>query len=248
MASIKGMAVIIYRLCLVGLTFISMASSSRKVGESKLPLHQEQDALSTHFLAIEHSFDQGATPEFSSRGVLSFRSNKQGYGMFTQHAPLTAGEKRKLKDLAQRGGIYRVRVPTLLEENAESSSKEFVSTFTKACAILESRLSEEITINVDQSGNVLGVSIVPLKGSCDHESAIESASLDYFNTTVSLSVTVAGPAPETQVYIQKMEEERLQKEKGKGQDNRSFFSKYWMYIVPVVLFVLLSSGGEQQRG
>ena len=32
--------------------------------------------------------------------------------------------------------------------------------------------------------------------------------------------------PETQVYVQRMEEEKVQKEKGSSADNRSFFAKY----------------------
>ena len=32
--------------------------------------------------------------------------------------------------------------------------------------------------------------------------------------------------PDTQAYIQKMDEEKRQKEGGKGQDNRSFIAKY----------------------
>ena len=33
---------------------------------------------------------------------------------------------------------------------------------------------------------------------------------------------------------------------GKGKDNRSFFAKYWMYIVPVVLVLMLSSQAEPE--
>ena len=33
-------------------------------------------------------------------------------------------------------------------------------------------------------------------------------------------------SPDTQTYIRKLEDERREKERGKGKDNRSFFAKY----------------------
>jgi len=41
---------------------------------------------------------------------------------------------------------------------------------------------------------------------------------------------VAEIRPETQAYIQKLEQEKLEKAKGQQADNRSFFAKYVSYI------------------
>ena len=60
------------------------------------------------------------------------------------------------------------------------------------CALVESRLSDHVTVHADQSGNVMGVSVLTLKGSCD-QIEMESTSLNYFNTTVSLEMTVSAP-------------------------------------------------------
>ena len=59
---------------------------------------------------------------------------------------------------------------------------------------------------------------------------------------------VAGPSPDTGSYIEKMEQEKLAKQRGETKDNRSFFAKYWMYIIPVVLVLAMSSGAEQGNG
>ncbi|XP_017494394.1 PREDICTED: ER membrane protein complex subunit 10-like, partial [Rhagoletis zephyria] len=46
--------------------------------------------------------------------------------------------------------------------------------------------------------------------------------------------------PETKTYLQRIEQERQEKLRGAKQDNRSFLAKYWMYIVPVVIFMVIS--------
>jgi len=53
--------------------------------------------------------------------------------------------------------------------------------------------------------------------------------------------------PETQAYIQKMEMEK-QQAKGQQVDNRSFFAKYWMYLVPLVIFMMLIQNVDPNAG
>jgi hypothetical protein len=48
-------------------------------------------------------------------------------------------------------------------------------------------------------------------------------------------------SPDTATYIQKIEKEREAKERGEVKDNRSILAKYWMYIVPVVILLMVSS-------
>lgn len=50
-------------------------------------------------------------------------------------------------------------------------------------------------------------------------------------------------SPDTASFVQKIEREREARDRGEVKDNRSFIGKYWMYIVPVVILVLLSGGG-----
>ena len=54
----------------------------------------------------------------------------------------------------------------------------------------------------------------------------------------------SGPVPDTQSFIKKMENDKAEKAAGKGNENKSFFAKYWMYIIPVVLVLMLGSQAE----
>lgn len=47
-------------------------------------------------------------------------------------------------------------------------------------------------------------------------------------------------SPDTASFIQKMDREREARDRGEVKDNRGFFAKYWIYIVPVAILLLLS--------
>lgn len=64
------------------------------------------------------------------------------------------------------------------------------------CAMVESQLSDVITLHTDVSGFLIGVSIVTLPGSCwgssESEEELEEQ-LELFNTTVSLVTPLNAP-------------------------------------------------------
>ena len=75
----------------------------------------------------------------------------------------------------------------------------------------------------------------------------DGASSGGFRSKVVVQHMEPGPQPDTAAFIQRMEQEKIAKERGETKDNRSFFAKYWMYIIPVVL-VLAMSGGNPEGG
>lgn len=193
-------------------------------------------------LSLEHSFDQGVDPVFTKRGTIVIKSMQTKRATFSQVAPLSAEDRRLLKASAQEDGIYRIRIP--MRETGEGTV--YVSTFTKACAIYESSLSETLLISVDQSGEVLGVSMATDKYCMGID--VPSANLTDWYTKVEISVSVAGPVPDTQSYIDKIKRDEREKAKGAQGDNRSFFSKYWMYIVPFVIMMFVMQSMDPQQG
>lgn len=54
--------------------------------------------------------------------------------------------------------------------------------------------------------------------------------------------------PDTATFIQKIEREREARDRGEVKDNRGFFAKYWMYIVPVAILVLVSGVTSPETG
>lgn len=75
---------------------------------------------------------------------------------------------------------------------------------------------------------------------CDSVSFSELDQFDEFSTVVSLKTIEQAPIPDTAGFIQKIEKEREARDRGETKDNRSFLSKYWMYIVPAGILLVIS--------
>ncbi|PSN45383.1 ER membrane protein complex subunit 10 [Blattella germanica] len=115
------------------------------------------------------------------------------------------------------------------------------------CSLAESHLSDILTVSLDHTGAVIAVSMSTSPAVCEgHYITLEN--LKHFNTTVFVKHMEQGPVPDTAAYIQKLEKEREARERGETKDNRSFLAKYWMYIVPVVIFVVLSGAANPEGG
>nr|CAG4646729.1 EOG090X0JXR [Macrothrix elegans] len=199
----------------------------------------ELDSDASSVIYLSHSL--GSPSKWEPRGqinIRSLRSGTIGSSSIQQDFPFTY---EQLKAAAEADEFYHLEA--VVKYNGVE--KTFL-TSTKACLLLESQLSDILTIHVDLQGNIYGISIAA--------SNIQKCSGEVtpfepiFNSSVLLSYMEVGPIPDVAMYIQKLEQEKLAKERGETKDNRSFIAKYWMYILPLVLVFMMSGAGNAEQG
>ncbi|XP_058626233.1 ER membrane protein complex subunit 10 isoform X2 [Onychostoma macrolepis] len=211
------------------------------------------DAVDTDFsgfsVPLEHSFEVDDVPRFRLRGALQFRGGREN-GVYLSQNQLSEKERSTLKDVAAVDGLYRIRVPRVslqVDRQTERQSEGYLTTFVRACSLVESHLSDFITLHTDVSGSIIGISIVTVPGSCRGIEVEDEVDLEVFNTTISVVAPVTAPPPETAPYIERMEQEM--EKKGKNpQEQKSFFAKYWYLILGGAVFLMATSSAQAPPG
>ncbi|XP_017128142.1 ER membrane protein complex subunit 10 [Drosophila elegans] len=180
---------------------------------------------------------------FSFRGNVTIPSLNSGLANVEQPT-LSNSDLDLLKKLALNNEFYRLRATVVYSNGAKS---QFI-TSNKACRLLQAQLNDVLWVSLDPSGFVTGITVaqdtVPAAVECTQED-VDKLVESQFSTDVLIRHAELAPVPDTAGFIQKVEREREARERGEVRDNRGFFAKYWMYIVPVVLLVFISGATNQ---
>ncbi|KAL5292987.1 hypothetical protein ACFFRR_011634 [Megaselia abdita] len=184
--------------------------------------------------------------KFSFRGNITVSSLTNGLANDDQNT-LTAEEKQSIIKLAENNDFYRVRATVSYSDG----SKNTFLTSTKACTLVSSQLTDVFWVSVDSNGFVTAITetvVGQLPGKICGSGEFQPSDLVEFTSDVLIRQMELGPIPDTASFIQKVEREKEARDKGEVKDNRSFFAKYWMYIVPVVVLVMISGATNPEAG
>lgn len=188
---------------------------------------------------LEHSFGGS---EFSPAGVFTARlrdSVKSGQTLskfrLTREAFSNEDEK-KFQELLDNDGFYSIRVPS----NVLSPGKSFALSSVKARCLAESDFHERFDFQMDQ-GHIIGVTYGG-SISCSYPRASRSPSRWKFDSLIIVKTAEQASrsliAPE---IVEVAGDGDLLSEDGalvKKLPEKSFWAKYWMYIVPAGLILV----------
>lgn len=144
-----------------------------------------------------------------------------------------------LKGLALNDELYRLKVTV----KTLSGKKISFLTFTRACLMVGSKLNDIITLHLDHLDSPFAVNLATASNSCN---SFNELNTNTFITTVYFRRPESSPIPDTATYIQKMEREREARERGKSNNNKSMLGKYWMYILPLVIFMMIAGASNPE--
>lgn len=179
-------------------------------------------------LDISHKFSPEA--HFEHRGSIQVRPNRVDW---LQKQDLLT--EVQLKDL-EKANHYFVKA---IERDTNKTSE----TFVRACSLLSSDLNHILAVNLSPLQEFINLNLVSKDPDC--LKPVTSGILGDLKSELKLEKSQIGPEPDTASFIRRQEEERKSKLRESKEENKSFLLKYWMYILPGVILLMLVSGGQE---
>lgn len=198
------------------------------------------------YLDLYHKFD--LDQEFKPRGSILVRPKtdyKVAQASIITQPELSQSDLISLKASGEKSdGAYFLKTELRRKKGDQGAPGKTVQTFIKACSVYSSNLVDFLTINLSPNNDFVSVNIFTSDPECNSE--LPQTLSSRFNTTVQVDSGIVGPVPDTATYVKRLEEERQSKLREGKEDNRSFFAKYWIYIVPAVIMLMMFSGPAEQ--
>lgn len=189
--------------------------------------------------ALEHAF--GDSDEFSAAGTFTARLKTSPHGGQTltklrfSRNDLTATEKEKFKQLLENDEFYKIRLPS---DVINPSEKDYAISSVKARCLAKDGLDEHMIIHME-SVNILAVNYGSF-GACQYPRQLRLPAKWSFNSHTVLKYSELAPrTPSFSEDIIGGSGTEMGNEEGvKPLEERSFWAKYWMYLIPLGLIVM----------
>ncbi|KAE8714663.1 putative ATP binding protein [Hibiscus syriacus] len=196
--------------------------------------HSDLDSDSKIQFSLDHAFGDS---DFSPAGTFSARLKTWSHGgqsltklRFSRNS-FTDEDKEKFKNLLKSDDFYRIRLPSNV---LSPPGRDFVISSVKARCLPREGLDEHFVIHME-GVNVLAVNYGS-PGSCPYPRNLKFPAKWSFNSHTVLKNSEQ--APRAPVFT----EEILGGENAEGEvvqpPERSFWAKYWMYLIPLGLIVM----------
>lgn len=148
---------------------------------------------------------------------------------------LTESQLSSLSQVVVNNGLYRIRV-----KPADDSSADWIVSSTRACALVASAYHDQLTMHFDIYGNLVTVNLRTPILTCNNEKVSTSKPAS-IRSKGAVSLGRSGALPHNvRVKLESSEVPfNAEAEAAKKEEEQTFWQKYWMYIVPFGVFVLV---------
>jgi len=185
---------------------------------------------------LEHNLSGTFTPREKIELHFSSLSTRGASVKFSGYK-LTTADQTKLQKLAESNDFYRVRLV--------DSARNIVHASVPACALITSGLRESFTFHIDSYGNVFALEyrtpIVACSGATDVPAAFLSKGKVQFGKTGDRPLNLNSE-------IDRLEKAREKAEGITPESEKSFLAKYWHYLLPIGIIILMQAMAAPQGG
>ncbi|KAD4584046.1 hypothetical protein R6Q59_037069 [Mikania micrantha] len=213
---------------------IASRSQSPSQVTRKRPVDSESDSRVQ--FALQHAF--GDSSEFSVAGTFTARLKTSAHGGQTltklrfSRNDLTSTEKEAFKKLLENDDYYKIRLPS---DVLNAPGRDYVISSVKARCLPRDGLDEHIIIHME-GVNILGVNYGS-PGECQYPRQLKVPAKWSFNSHTVLKHSEL--APRTPIFSEDIGGVEIGDDEGvKPLVEKSFWAKYWMYLVPLGLIVM----------
>ncbi|XP_039115441.1 ER membrane protein complex subunit 10 [Dioscorea cayenensis subsp. rotundata] len=182
---------------------------------------------------LEHAFGDSG---FSPAGTFTARLKSWNHGghtltklRFSRNA-LTHAEKEAFEKLLKEDDFYIIRVPS----NVLSPGPDYIVSSIKARCLPRETLDEQFVIHAE-GVNILAVNYGSA-GPCQYPRPLKFPAKWSFNSYTLLKTSEQ--APRTPAFAEELLAGENGEEEGVKPPEKSFWAKYWMYLIPLGLIVM----------
>lgn len=193
----------------------------------------DSDVDSKLQFTLEHAFGDS---QFSHAGTFSARLKTWSHGGQTltklrfSRNTLTDSEQEQFKALLQTDDFYKIRLPSNV---LSPPGRNYTVSAVKARCLAREALDEHFVIHME-GVNILAVNYGS-PGACPYPRLLKFPSKWSFNSHQVLKYSEL--APRTPVFTEETPEETAEAE-AMLQPEKSFWAKYWMYLIPLGLMIM----------
>jgi hypothetical protein len=184
--------------------------------------------------SLDHAFGDS---DFSPAGTFTARLKTWPHGGQTltkirfSRNDFSGSDKETFKGLLEDDDFYRIRLPSNV---LNPPGRDYIISSVKARCLPRSSLDEHFVIHMD-GVNVLAVNYGS-PGACQYPRRFKLPTKWSFNSHTVLKNTEQ--APRTPAFSEDIGGGEIGEEEGLKPLERSFWAKYWMYLIPLGLIVM----------
>lgn len=208
------------------------SAAARKRHQSSLP---DSDPDSKLHFSLEHAL--GDDSDFTPAGTFSARLKSSHHGgqtltklRFSRNSFSDADKDSFLK-LLKDDGFYRIRLPSNV---LSPPGRDYIISSVKARCIPRESMDEHFTIHME------GVNIVAVNygsvGHCQYPRQFKTPTKWSFSSHTILKNSEQ--APRAPAFVEEIFGGQEGEVEGVKTPERSFWAKYWMYLIPLGLIVM----------